>query len=129
MYAIIGIYFHGIVIGVYLLCSFVCHIIFLWLYWFWYHNYYACFPIFDDTTKDREGDSEDFFAWRRRYVILTWLISNFNFFTMIFCLSHDLYLSCTCPGHVLDMSRTCPYCPGFGTKYCFHGDTGQAPKC
>ena len=32
-------------------------------------------------------------------------------------------LSCTCPGHVLDMSRTCPYCPGFGTKYCFHGDT------
>ena len=32
-------------------------------------------------------------------------------------------LSCTCPGHVPDVSRTCPYCPGFGTKYCFHGDT------
>ena len=37
-------------------------------------------------------------------------------------------LSFTCPGHVPDVSRTCPYCPGFWTKYCFHGDTGQAPK-
>ena len=37
-------------------------------------------------------------------------------------------LSCTCPGHVPDVSRTCPYCPGIGPKYCFHGDTGKAPK-
>ena len=37
-------------------------------------------------------------------------------------------ISCTCPGHVPDVSRTCPYCPGFWTKYCFRGDTGQAPK-
>ena len=41
----------------------------------------------------------------------------------------DRRLSGTCPGHVPDMFRTCPYCPGFGTKYCFHGYTGQAPKC
>ena len=30
---------------------------------------------------------------------------------------------------VPDMSWTCPYCPGFGKKYCFHGDTGYDPKC
>ena len=38
-------------------------------------------------------------------------------------------LSCTCPGHVPDASRTSSYCPVLGPMPRFHGDTGQAPKC
>ena len=38
-------------------------------------------------------------------------------------------LSCTCPGHVPDASRTSPYYPVFWPMSHFHEDTGQAPKC